>query len=210
MKLKYHKSKDASYKFAFWDRIRHHDGTRIRQIRWGRNILSFIFSPRCKPDVEAGKTLEEAATNWDRGGFSEVAKRLRDSQPNREIKFRVWDKTDKCFIKTNHVTISMEGILFIRGWSVSDNDKWVIQQYIGLKDSNERDIYEGDIVKFEHYEGSEGREVNDDIGEVLFNDGMFCFKRGVWWATNDLNFGVETLEVVGNIFENPELLKFPL
>lgn len=43
MKLTFHKSSDTRYRFAFWDRIRHRDGTTIRQIRWRRYILGFVF-----------------------------------------------------------------------------------------------------------------------------------------------------------------------
>lgn len=75
MKLTSHKSNDTRYAFAFWDRIRHHDGTTIRQIRWGRYILNFVFSPRLKTptdestsaylDMEmAGRQIAEAKESW--------------------------------------------------------------------------------------------------------------------------------------------------
>jgi len=123
----------------------------------------------------------------------------------REIKFRVWDNHQKeflsypCFI--NHLTFK-EFEAFDRMFDVEQEDL-CFQQYTGLKDKNNKDIYEGDIVTFRVLEGSDAIEGK---GEVLFVDGMFCFKKGVWWATNDRYFMQESLEVIGNIFENPELL----
>jgi len=75
MKLTFHKSNDASYAFAFWARIRHLDGTTIRQIRWSRYILGFVFSPRLKvPSEEStsayldmemvGRQISEAKESW--------------------------------------------------------------------------------------------------------------------------------------------------
>jgi hypothetical protein len=75
MKLTFHKSSDIRYCFAFWDRIRQRDGTTIRQIRWGRYILNFVFSQRLKTptdestsaylDMEmAGRQIAEAKESW--------------------------------------------------------------------------------------------------------------------------------------------------
>jgi uncharacterized phage protein (TIGR01671 family) len=82
-----------------------------------------------------------------------------------------------------------------------------VQQYIGIDDINDKPIYEGDIVRYRHWERSNDTKIETSVGEVFFEDGIFYFGRGVWFAANDSNFSETTLEVIGNIFENPELLK---
>ena len=124
----------------------------------------------------------------------------------REIKFRVWDDHQKEFLSYpcffNHLTFK-EFEAFDRMFDV-EKDDLVVQQWTGLQDKNGQDIYEGDIVTFSFSHGEGDRE--DDSGEVLFCDGMFCFQKGSWWASNDSNFDMESLEVVGNIYEDPNLL----
>lgn len=73
---------------------------------------------------------------------------------------------------------------------------WV--EWTGLKDNNGEKIYEGDIVKLDQWEPS--------IAEVVFNRGGFCFR----FQKDDQYYldgkYLEGGEVIGNIYENPELL----
>lgn len=138
---------------------------------------------------------------------------------HREIKFRV-------FCRLNNSIIGYER-LGETGWESSylpsDNNKFysrpldsrfwqfwgtvnhVRMAFIGLEDKNNKEIYEGDIVRYVWTAG----ESNDEeaIGEVYFEDGIFYFDRRASFATNDCNFRTNQLEVIGNIFETPELLK---
>jgi hypothetical protein len=112
---------------------------------------------------------------------------------NREIKFRVWDKEDLCWIDSSHLRINYDGVLYLPyGIAPERNTKrFIIQQYTGLKDSQGVEIYEGDII------------LNDEDKEIV--RWGFCG----WLCGNESFVGVDiqSIEVVGNIFENPELLK---
>jgi len=94
------------------------------------------------------------------------------------------------------------------GWT-KDNPKpgeadiCPVMAWTGLKDIKGNDIWEGDIVKFkwEIYE----HDWEESIGEVFWDNGLFLFGRNEEFAMNDSNFLKASIEVVGNIFENPEL-----
>lgn len=124
-----------------------------------------------------------------------------NSKTMREIKFRAWfngQMYDDAYI--NKYTL--------RHWI--DSIKCPVMQFTGMKDKNRREIYEGDILKItDPYD--EGSTVTD----VYFTGGGFiiqwdgAFNGGdadlttIGWAM-DSDF---TFEVIGNIHENPDLLR---
>jgi uncharacterized phage protein (TIGR01671 family) len=80
-------------------------------------------------------------------------------------------------------------------------------RFTGLRDKADREIYEGDIVKLRTDLGN--GTVTEEIGVVIWEDYGFCLKLGNdpferhYFAQCDW----QTYEVIGNIWENPELIK---
>ncbi len=84
-----------------------------------------------------------------------------------------------------------------------------LMQYTGLKDKNGKEIYEGDIVKYEVWKRFHG-DMSEHTSAVEFNE-----KWAGWWpmvghtVVDDgyYNWEVENIEIIGNIYESPELIK---
>lgn len=129
----------------------------------------------------------------------------------RDIKFRCWDKENKEMLDVEYLHWDdCTGEFSIRTTMYSDyfdTEDMILMQYAGVKDKNEKEIYEGDIVHipddYEEYGFASGENYSID-----FKDGRFRLKpKYKPNATGyDLEF-TEELEVIGNIYENPELLE---
>jgi len=127
---------------------------------------------------------------------------------NREIKFRVWDKIDNCWSKDRNY-IEDDGTVYgdcgryeYELYQIKDA---IVEQFISLKDKNNKEIYEGDIVTWE-YKTTKGPypmavEYLDD--RAAFG---FCTNKTFMTFEDLMDFG-NCLTVIGNIHENPELLK---
>lgn len=115
---------------------------------------------------------------------------------NREIKFRAWreNKMHHNITTAHYEHNAMSG----SGGDLWDFAEWMkwskVMQYTGLKDKNGVEIYEGDILKHNH-------KVQQVESKLDWNCGCCGFVYG--YSIEDPN----DIEVIGNIFENPELLK---
>lgn len=89
---------------------------------------------------------------------------------SREIKFRAWDKENK---QIELVDFLGENTLHICNAEWENREDFEIMQYTGLKDKNDKEIYEDDIVQavWYSYEGPE----HETFGKVIFNNGWLSF-----------------------------------
>lgn len=123
----------------------------------------------------------------------------------REIKFKVWDKKEKCWIADG---LDMDLYYSAKvGCFMFDNDDYDLArreiefvQFTGLNDKNGKEIYEGDIVS-----ASEERGVwKLYLVEWLDNHCAFSLTNNGYWCGKII--GRFDIEVIGNICENKELL----
>ena len=122
---------------------------------------------------------------------------------NNRFKFRVWDKLAERMIyphndNQQHFIIDLNG-RFHNLQNGSGGDDYVIQQYTGLMDSNEKEIYEGDIIEMTYDHIIErGFVVWENNSYILKTIGEDSYAPLVIFPKD---------KVIGNIFENKELLK---
>lgn len=136
----------------------------------------------------------------------------------RDIKFRVYNPRD------NKVHYDITGFEYIDNGNMTgvfiDGDFFLkeeveLMQYTGLKDKNGKEIYEGDIVKFKHRDITIMASVKYGEWQESKCDEYDCSHYGYYinykWDNYCENTGFDLyekiVEVVGNIYENPELLK---
>jgi uncharacterized phage protein (TIGR01671 family) len=136
---------------------------------------------------------------------------------NREIKFRAWNIVTKKMIDLKKITplaLNMD----TDGLFLPFSDGLPLMQFTGMKDLNGKEIYEGDIVKWDdHSKGKYWRvaEVFYDNDEMMFSFRIIkCIncdlKKGYVFDGNFMLRGEnpsKELEITGNIYENEELLK---
>lgn len=130
---------------------------------------------------------------------------------NRDYKFRAWDLHRKemnykvLVGNTDHndKNYTCNSLLCVKGriveWRDADEFDIKLMQFIGLKDKNGNEIYEGDILKYPHrgYKRTfliEYGRLYNEIGKVVCNG----------FIVDD---DYDNMIVIGNIYENPELLE---
>jgi len=136
----------------------------------------------------------------------------------REIKFRIWIEEFKKMIypgSSEWPDIYLHG----NGKLYELNDHHIEMrkvlgrialEFTGLKDKNGKEIYEGDIVMGDEY----------ILGIIKYEDNVKCMDAGRFMIRNKDGYSIEDepdtleesdkeLEVIGNIYENPELLTPP-
>lgn len=123
---------------------------------------------------------------------------------SRPIKFRAWSKYEKTMMNDVSYNVELEGGV----------NPWIFTQFTGLHDKNGKEIWEGDIVRM------------PDMAfygncQILFGEHQTCL--GDYYTSTAYGFYIQNpnkmdverslpynnIEVLGNIYENPELLKCP-
>ena len=139
----------------------------------------------------------------------------------RKIKLRLWDRTEKEMIYLDKVGdrqhhtfgIRKNGNLYYYNLqNGSGGDEYILMQHTGLKDKNGVETYEGDIIKIYADNGFYACEI---IEKVIFKQGQYGIEHGDLYRyfcslSNVGEVVTESepmFEVIGNIYDNPELLE---
>ena len=140
----------------------------------------------------------------------------------REIKFRAWDITYKKMYDVRGLNLENNRPAFFYGEThcltrkQKNNSSWILRQFTGVQDLSGLDIYEGDIILVSKVEDNFVYSIDEsedikvgDVGEVFYASCHFALKMDLHIPDlSDLlsDQRVMNCEVIGNIYENPELL----
>lgn len=115
-----------------------------------------------------------------------------------EIKLRFWSKKENKFVTLPRIWVRDDGTL---DYEYGDGQELIIQRYTGLKDRNNKEIYEGDIV----YHPNLSNNMDENF-IIEFWDGGFYLTH-IKRIYGGLRIKEKECKIIGNIFENSNLLQ---
>ena len=122
----------------------------------------------------------------------------------REIKFRAWEKNLKEIIPIDSISFEHKIVNMTSAWRFFNEIE--LMQYTGLKDKNGKGIYEGDLITIDNPFIAHEKAIG--VALIVFSHDYV----GGWVAESKgehMNIGTRThmISVVGNIYENPNLME---
>ena len=115
-------------------------------------------------------------------------------------KFRAWHKPMQRMSEVLAISYERQKVKIrhLRGTThmTAPFDDVILMQSTGLLDKNGQEIFEGDVLR-------------GDDGEIFFNEVCFDEKTAKWMRNTDIELweNVELLEIIGNVYQNPELVE---
>jgi len=134
----------------------------------------------------------------------------------REFKFRAWDGKEMHYPQKHTYVIRFDGVMgkFHEKTNTYTTEDWEVMQFTGATDKYKKDIYEGDIIECEYYGGLPSTQglpslVWRGVVKYFSNNTHFSVmtKDGRSYSVGYSGSAVKRWEVIGNIYQNPELLK---
>lgn len=133
----------------------------------------------------------------------------------REIKFRAWDGARHYYPRDVAPTQAHDRLdgytekstfYLPMSFLVGDANDWTWEQFTGLEDKNGTEIYEGDVLEYlgEPYEVRFGKQ---DVGHDFQGIGFYLCAQSNGRDDVFNIFGGDNVEVIGNVHQNPRLLK---
>lgn len=127
---------------------------------------------------------------------------------NLRLKFRVWDKYFNRYWTDEEVKNNIQWLLYPDNENI---ENVIIEQCTGLRDKNGKLIFEGDVVIYEVFVSDWSDEKRKCYGIVYYDDNQHAFGvktiRQTVTSCFGLNKLISEIEVIGNIHENPDMLK---
>ena len=120
-------------------------------------------------------------------------------------KFRVWDSGREEFLSAGTISIVIHrgktpkiNILLDGEWDITEDSRFIIMQYTGINDKNNKEIYANDILKC---------EAQNSIGHVWFSNGAFMTDCEGFGDHPISQTNSDDFEIIGNTLQNSNLLK---